>query len=100
VSFFQVTVVPAGTLRVVGEKVLANRQKVLAGQAGGGGGGGGGVTELSPLPPHDRTPIDRIRTPNRPEILGIPPPLAEPNQRSDQRDINRRRLESINKRRA
>jgi hypothetical protein len=42
---------------------------------GGGGGGGGGETELSPPPPHDVRPIDRIRTPKRPEIFRILPPL-------------------------
>src|SRR2546423_8304202 len=51
-SFFQVTIVPAVTVLVVGVNTLEPMQNVFAGQVGGGGGGGGRPAELPP-PPHE-----------------------------------------------
>jgi hypothetical protein len=62
-SFSQVTVVPDATDRVVGEKVVLNKQNVLPGQLG-----------PVELPPQDAIPIARNRAPNEPDILRIQPP--------------------------
>jgi hypothetical protein len=81
-SLVHVTAVLAETVSETGctvelavRNVAEPMQNVALGHVGGGGGGGGGggETELPP-PPHDIRPIDKIATPNRPEIFRIIPP--------------------------
>jgi hypothetical protein len=73
-SFFQVTVVPEVTVRVVGEKLDPPIQNVFAGQVAGGGGGGGGVMPPSPPPPQEIAVTTKTKAPIKPEIFRILPP--------------------------
>jgi hypothetical protein len=85
-SFVQATGALAAMLNVMPppltKKLEPDMQNVLAAHWGGGG----GVTVLSLLPPHDTKPIDRTRTPKRPEIFRILPPLTVKPTLSGRRD--------------